>query len=216
MKRTRTVAVWAALALWPAVAAVAGPEPSLAPTSWQLDFEFHDPQRIRLTLPGDTSPTTFWYLLFTVTNRTGQEVEFYPSFDLMTDTLDVVKGNSNIAPAVYDALQARYRATYPFMVEPNRLYGVLRQGVDNRRTCAVAFRDFDPDANRFTIYVGGLSGELVRLQNPVYNPLKVESDNNPRYHVLRKTLAIEYGLPGDRLSRKMATPVRVRREWVMR
>ncbi|MHC4610873.1 MAG: hypothetical protein ACYS7M_11070, partial [Planctomycetota bacterium] len=87
---------------------------------------------------------------------------------------------------------------------------------DNRLTSAAVFRNFDPEASHFTIYVGGLSGELARLSNPAVDPLKAESDKNSRSFVLRKTLAIEYDLPGDSRTRARAVPTRVKRDWVMR
>ena len=196
--------------------AAAAPQPSLTPKSWELDFEFHDPARIALTLPGDTQPTTFWYLLYTVTNNTGGEAEFYPTFHLVTDTLQVVEGGSRISPRVYEAIRARHKKQYPFFVDPSAVFGVLKQGVDNRLASAAVFRDFDPQGSRFAVYVGGLSGELVRLANPSFDRLKVESDKNMRFFVLRKTLAIHYDLPGDSQTRARTVPTRVKREWVMR
>ncbi len=194
----------------------AAPEPSLALKTWQLDFEFHDPARISVTLPGKDKPTSYWFLLFTVTNNTGREIEFYPTFQLVTDTLDIVDGNEEISPSVYRAIRERYNKLYPFLVDPTRMYGTLRQGEDNRRTGVVAFRSFDPDADALTVYVSGLSGELSRVRNPAYEPLKVESDKNRPFFVLRKTLAVRYNLPGDRESRRLTDPIRVKREWVMR
>ena len=82
---------------------------SVGSTAWQLDVKFLDPQRITLKLPGDAEPTTFWYVLFEVTNHTGRDVQFYPSFRLVTSTLHVVEGGANISPNVYDAIAARQR-----------------------------------------------------------------------------------------------------------
>ena len=172
--------------------------------------------RITLTLPGQTEPTAFWYLLYTVTNNTGREAEFYPMFHLVTDTLEVVEGGENIHPKVYEAIQARHRRQYPFFVAPPAAYGRLIQGGDNRRTSTAVFRDFDPQASGFAVYVGGLSGEIVRLNNPAFDAGKAESDNNRRSFILRKTLGIHYDLPGDSYTRRVAVPTRVKREWVMR
>ncbi|MHC4063725.1 MAG: hypothetical protein ACYSUI_04395 [Planctomycetota bacterium] len=216
MKRLSAILTVLALAIAPGDDTAAAPEPSLSPQSWELDFEFRDPTRITLTLPGDSQPTTFWYLLYSVTNNTGDEIEFYPSFHLVTDTLQVVEGGSNISPRVYEAIRARHKKEHPFMVDPPAVFGLLKQGEDNRLTSAAVFRNFDPEASHFTIYVGGLSGELARLSNPAFDPLKAESDKNSRSFVLRKTLAIEYDLPGDSRTRARAVPTRVKRDWVMR
>ena len=206
----------AMLPMWLGGGAAGAPKPSVAPRSWQLDFAFHAPPRISLTLPGEDRPTTYWYLLYSVTNGTGREVEFYPTFDLVTDTLQVIEGGSSIHPAVYAAIKKRYAKLYPFFVPPREAAGTLRQGVDNKLTSAIAMVDFDPKASGFTVYVGGLSGETARVPNSRFDPAKPESDNNMRFFVLRKTLAITYQLPGDLQSRNLAIPGRVKRAWVMR
>ncbi len=196
------------------VAAV--PKPASAVRSWQLEFQFHDPARISVTLPGDVQPTTYWYLLYTVLNNTGQEVDFLPTIDLVTDTMRVVEGGGGIHPEVYEAIKARHQRQYPFFVLPSQAYGTLRQGEDNRRTSAIAFRDFDPEASSFVAYVAGLSGEMARVANPAFDPDRAESDKNRRAFVLRKTLAVTYLLPGDPESRNLTLPIRAKREWMMR
>ncbi len=192
------------------------PKPSAAPRAWQLDFEFHDPGRIEVTLPGHNQPTVYWYLLYSVVNETGRDIEFYPTFDLVTDDLEVIEGGSGVHPAVYAAIGERYAKLYPFFVHPRQAGGTLQQGEDHKRTSAIALPDFDPHASRFTVFVGGLSGEMTRVPNPTFDPEQPESDNNPRVFVLRKTLAVTYELPGDAESRNLAIPSRVQREWVMR
>lgn len=192
------------------------PKPSVVPRGWQLGFEFQDLERITVVLPGDKHPTTFWYLLYTVTNNTGADVEFYPSFHLVTETLRVVDGGDSISPSVYDAITSREKKSYPFFRNPLRMCGKLLQGPDNARISAAVFRDFDPEANSFTVYVAGLSGEIIRLSNPAFDPGTPETHENPRFFVLRKTLAISYDLPGDPETRRGATPVRRGTDWVMR
>ncbi len=199
-----------------ASACFAAPVPKADPTRWELDFKFHDPQRIELTLPGERQPITFWYMLYTVTNNSGQEVEYYPSFDLVTDTLKVTEGGAHISPRVQDAVRERHIKEYPFFVEPTKVSGKLLQGEDNARTSCVIFRDFDREASEFTIFVAGLSGEMSRAPNLTYDPARPETEDNPKFFPLRKTLGITYRLPGDAQTRHRATPIRVKREWVMR
>jgi len=139
-----------------------------------------------------------------------------PTIDLVTDTMKVVEGGGGIHPNVYEAIKKRHQRQYPFFVLPTQAYGLLRQGRENRRTSAVAFRDFDPQASSFVAYVAGLSGEMVRVANPAFDPDQPESDKNRRSFVLRKTLAVSYELPGDPESRNLALPIRVKREWIMR
>lgn len=184
--------------------------------TWEVDFEFHDLARISLVLPGDDHPETFWYLLYTVTNRSGRDVEFYPTFELVTDTLEVVTGSSNISPSVYDAIRARHKILHPFFRDPLRVSGKLLQGADNARTSAAVFRQFDENSNSVTIYVAGLSGEVVQFPNPTFDREGPETPQNAQFFTLRRTLAIEYDIPGDPETRRAARASRRDQQWVMR
>jgi hypothetical protein len=183
---------------------------------WQLDIVFQDPQRLLLEVPGERGAAVYWYVLYEVTNRTGADREFYPSFRLVTDTLQVVEGGAFINPAVYDLIIQRHRGEFPFLAPPTAATGLLLQGEANARSSVAVFRDFDPKANRFTIFVSGLSGVIERMANPVFRPTEPESEENPRFFIMRKALSIAYDLPGDPATRDQATPIRRSREWVMR
>lgn len=184
--------------------------------AWQLDIAFGDPQRIALRLPGESKDTTFWYVLFKVTNDTGADRRFFPSIRLVTNTLEVVEGGSGISPRVYDAIIARHRQEWPFLAPPFKITGLLLQGEANARTSVAVFRDFDDKASAFSVLFSGFSGKIDRVANPAFDPDKSESKTNPREFLLRKTLKIEYDLPGDAVTRSSATPIRRTREWIMR
>lgn len=207
------VSVCALLVLALGSAAVAAPRAELVPNTWDLDLEFHDPQRISLRLPGDEHVTTFWYLLYRVSNRTGHDVEFYPSFRLVTNTLKTVTGGDHISPSVYEAIAARHAKEFPFFAVPSKITGLLLQGEENARSSAAVFRVFDPKASRFTVYVAGLSGDITRVKNPKRRGSRQGEDEPP--FLLRRSLAIVYDLAGDPETRKLANPVRVSRKWVM-
>lgn len=194
----------------------AAPTPEHISSSWQLEFEFQDPQRLTLQLPGDKQPTTYWYVLYKVTNNTGKDVQFYPSFRLVTDSLKIVDGGADIHPRVYDTISARHTKEYPFFVTPSKTSGLLLQGKENARSSAVVFRMFDKQANNFTVYFSGLSGQIERVSNPTFDTSQKESTENQRFFLLRRTLAVSYDLPGDRGTRSVARPIRKHREWVMR
>ncbi len=192
------------------------PKPAQAPVSWELKFTFYDPERITLTLPGDQTPTTYWFIRYTVENNAGQDIEFFPAAELVTSSLQVIAAGDQISPTVYDAIRERYHTTAPFMLEPNKMSGPLLQGEDNAKTGFVAFRDFNPNDNDFTIYFSGLSGEIQRVTNPSFDKTKPESPENPRVFTLRKALEIKYSLPGDPQTRNLVNPVRKGQDWVMR
>jgi hypothetical protein len=80
------------------------------------------------------------------------------------------------------------------------------------------FRDFDPKAKAFTLYVSGLSGEMKRVKNPGFDKEKPEGPENQRYMVFRKALAVPYKFPGSEGRRSEGIPERVidGQKWVMR
>ncbi|MCH7994256.1 MAG: hypothetical protein IIB57_07405 [Planctomycetes bacterium] len=198
------------------VSATAAPQAQLVSMAWQLEFEFHDPQRIDVALPGDSRPTTYWYVLYQVTNNTNREVDFYPSIQLVTDTLQVVSAGDTIPLRVYDAIARRHGREYPFFVPATEAAGRLLQGEENARASAAVFRNFDRNASSFTFYVAGLSGEIERIANPAFDAKKEESPENPLSFLFRRTLAVKYDIPGDPVTRSGAVPQRRSREWVMR
>ena len=216
MIRRVTIALLVAAGAFAGFAADAAPRVSADSTAWQLDVEFHDPQRIRLRRPGDAEETTYWYLLFKVTNNTGADRQFFPSFRLVTSSLQVVEGGTEISPSVYDVIAARHQRELPFLAPPSKVTGALLQGEANARSSVAIFRDFDREASSFTLFCSGFSGEVERLPNPAYDADKSDSKENPREFLLRKTLAVTYDLPGDAETRDLVRPIRRTREWVMR
>jgi len=196
--------------------APAAPQPSKGTDDWQLKFDYHDLGRIDVLLPGDQVPTAFWYLLYTVTNNTGQDVDYYPSFELVTEQLEVIVGGDQIDPAVFEAIYARHRRRYPFLRDPVKVSGRLLQGEDNARSSVAIFRDFSPKADSVRIYVAGTSGEVIRMPNPSFEPDRRETDANSRFFLLRKTLEIVYDIPGDPVTRDLSQPVRRSQRWIMR
>ncbi len=214
---------------WLAAEASAAPVPSLAPKSWELKFEYSDPQTITVQLPGEDKPKTYWYVLYTVTNNAGREVQFLPKFDLMTNKMQVIRGDPGVHPNVFQAIKQLHRRTHPFLVEPVKVMGRLLQGPDNAKSSVAIFPQFSVRANRFTIFVAGLSGETVLVENPNYqrgqpeyettklpNGAEITKPVNPKFFTLRKTLALRYILPGDEQTRATAQVGRLGKEWIMR
>jgi hypothetical protein len=207
------------LAVVVALPAHAGPEPALAPRNWELSFEFSDPQRISVQLPGRPKLQVFWYVVYRAVNETRQDVEFYPTFEIVTDRFKTVPAELATHPAVYEAVRKRHAKTHPFLVEPVDALGRLLQGEDNARSSVAIWPAFDAeeDIDKFVLFVGGLSGEVVKVRNPGFKASEPEDEqNNPRFFVLRKTLAVEYGLPGNLQTQQQASPTRIERSWVMR
>jgi len=211
------IKVLCAISAVPALAWAAVPQPAVAPVSWELTFRYQDPQRVSVVLPGQSKPAVYWYMLYSVENAGEQEVDFYPQFELVTDTLRVVRSEIQVSPEAFQAI--RCRSGNPLLLTPEKVIGRLLCGKDRAKHGVAIWRDFDPKAKGFKVYVSGLSGEVARLKNPTFDPKRPEdAAKNRRYYVLRKTLVIPYKLPGSESTRILAVPERQidRQKWIMR
>lgn len=225
-----------------AVPASGEPKPSPTPIAWELKFKSQELARIDV----DTGKgvQTFWYMLYTVTNQTGEDVDFNPEVVRVSEideasspaqpsaagsgpALLVEEAVVGVHPKVFEAIKKLYAKTQPFLISPVEAIGKLRQGADNALTSVVVFPALDPRVSKFTIYFSGLSGERITMPNPSYDPKRPSAEGkpvgqqmlapeNPKFFVLRKTLAMPFVLPGDAASKRHAKPVMGQLGWVMR
>jgi len=221
----------------------AGPEPSPSPVAWELNFSPGMPTRIQVNLGSGTK--TFWYMLYTVTNNTGEDIDFHPEIVRVNEVESELPAGQALSqpnkaaritvdPAIvgphsklFNAIKERHAKTHPFLVTPVHAIGRLKQGSDNALTSVAIFPTLDPRVSRFTIFVSGLSGERIVKDNPLYDPDKpagggtkvngdsVDDANQPHF-VLRKTLAMPFTLSGDENTRRYAEPALGKMHWVMR
>ena len=86
------------------------PEPALVqgPSDWTLDVKFEHLRQIELRAGADRVPMRFWYIILTVTNNTGQDVDFYPKCELMTDTFQVISAGSKTPTEVFEHIKKRH------------------------------------------------------------------------------------------------------------
>jgi len=207
----------AAAVLWATALLIAAvPSPSLVPLpgTWQLDFEVRDlPQRITLHLPGWDRPRAFWFFPYTVINNTGREVDFYPSFTLLTNTFRVYPANVALRQPVFEVVRARYADAIPLLEPEENVTGRLLVGPDNARDSVALFEEFDPNARAVRVFVGGLSNETVTVPSPAETG---RAGGKPKEFLLRKTLMLEYQAPGDAFDPDQRVMLYRGREWVMR
>ncbi|MEL7237661.1 MAG: hypothetical protein AAGK78_02275, partial [Planctomycetota bacterium] len=95
--------------LSPAPAMADFPEPSQAPISWEIDFTHLTPKRILVDIPGFGQPVAYWYMVYTVTNNTDEEIFFRPVVELLTRQGDVLSANNNIPLSAFEAIDRRTR-----------------------------------------------------------------------------------------------------------
>jgi hypothetical protein len=196
------------------------PKPLTVPLQWQLEIELGDFRPIAVRLPDKKEDQIFWYLRYTVTNRSGDDRVFVPEVILYTDTGEIVRAGKQTPMAVFNKIKALYND--PLMKIPTAMTGKLLQGEDNAKSSVAIWPDFDPNAGKVSIFLGGLSGETtsVNLPAPI---IVVEPDWRGQERpvtkdklLLVKTLELQYAIPGEKAARRHLAPKLTKQHWVMR
>ncbi|MGB2865879.1 MAG: hypothetical protein WBC05_21280 [Sedimentisphaerales bacterium] len=208
--------IYGILGIWVIVACVclAAPEPAIvpAPGQWTLDMEFTHPQQITLPRGSDKKQVQFWYTIITLTNNTGNDVDFYPKCDLMTDSFQIIPAGKFVSSMLFDQIKRRHKSKYPFLEPLNNAGSKILQGEDNTKDIAVIWPDFDTQAKSIRLFITGLSNETVAVDHPV----STGADGRPLQIFLRKTLELSYSLRGDQALRSNASFAYQGKRWVMR
>ncbi len=196
------------------------PKPSEVAINWQLDVRLDTPRPIEVSLPGKGQPTRFWYLLYTVTNRTGEDRIFVPEFVLYTNTGQILRAGQKVPTAVFRKLKRIYND--PLLKDRMGMTGKLLQGEDNARSGVAIWREFDGKAGSFDLFLGGFSGETAEVILPIPVTAK-EIDARGRdvevvkeKIILTKTMQLNFSAPGEQSARSRLTPKLLKRQWVMR
>jgi hypothetical protein len=191
--------------------AVAAPEPALVdkPGDWTLDVRYDNPQQIALD---GAQKQRFWYIILTLTNKSSQDVDFYPDCALVTNTLKTVPSEKGVSAVLVDRLKTRHKSKYPFLEVLDKAGNKILQGADNAKDIAVIWPDFDPNAKSVDIFIAGLSNQTVEVDHPS----KKSGDGKPVKIFLRKTLQLTYSISGDPAFRSEQKLKFVDKHWVMR
>jgi hypothetical protein len=192
---------------------MAAPTPAIVqrPGQWTLDVRYEHPQQ--LVLPyGPAGEQRFWYMIMTVTNRTGMDVEFYPKCDLMTDTFQIVPAGRAVPDVVFQMVRQRHASRYPLLESLRSVPNRILEGEDNALDIAIIWQDFDAQAGNFQVFMGGLSNETAVIAHPV----ATGEDGRPLPIYLRKTLELSYDMRSDPTLRSSVEVVYKDQSWVMR
>lgn len=193
--------------------ALAGPEPAVVqgPGLWTVEVRFEHPRQIVLPRAGN-EPARFWYIILSVINRTGQDVDFFPRCELMTDTFQIVPAGMNVPPLAFERIEQRHQDRYPLLESLVNVDDRILQGEDNAKDIAIIWPDFDLRAESFKIFITGLSNETAAVDHPV----AVDEMGQPVKVYLRKTLELDYAFRGDQALRNSVEVVYRDKNWVMR
>jgi len=177
--------------------------------AWTLDVVFEQPRAITLRLPGDTEDTRYWYIIVSLTNKTGKDVGFYPDCELMTDTYQITRAGVGVRNEVYERIKELYRDRYPFLESLEKAIGQLPQGADYTKDVVIVWRDFDKDARSVKFFIAGLSNDTEAVQKP-------GTGGDEGKVLLRKTLELSYSITGEPAMRTEENLVYKGKKWVMR
>jgi hypothetical protein len=192
--------------------ALAAPQPAIVPKAgtWTLEVKFEQP--LQMVLQSGNSQERFWYIILDLVNQSGKDIDFYPQFELVTDTIQVTPAIKGTSAVLFDKIKDRHKSKYPFLQLPENAPQKMLQGEDNAIDIAVIFPDFDPNAKTVNIFISGLSNETVAVDNPA----EKDKDGNPVKIYLRKTLQLTYSIAGDPKFRNDQKLKFVAKSWVMR
>lgn len=183
------------------------PEPNPIPVRWQLDLDVGPLRVASVDTPGQ-GPTLYYYLTYTVTNNTEEDILLAPSFELATETgVNVVAGQGVPAAVTQQLLK---KLGNPLLNDQVNMIGVLRRGEAYARDGLVVWPVRDVTADVARVYMAGFSGETDRIR------LIDRETGNPRDVVVRKTLMAVHSTPGNIEAQRDAVIERAESRWIMR
>lgn len=164
-----------------------------SPTSrvWVLDFKFKDPRLIKVDIPG-RGQRVCWYLWYQVINNTPEPHSFIPDFELVTHDRNTVH-HDQVLPKVQEAIRQVEDPTDYLKMKNSVTIAAdaippSRPNATPRAVTGVAiWDDVDPDSNRYSIFVAGLSNGWAVTDGP-----------DGKQVVRRKTLQLNFKRLGDR------------------
>jgi len=176
------------------------PKPAAVPYRWELTFEAGDLRMYRDAATG----ARYWYFTYTVTNRTGKDQLWAPSFVLFTDTGDVLQAGRNVPNNVSEDILKMLKNQ--FLEDQNQIIGELLQGKENAKEGVVVWPATNLEVNEISMFVAGISGETARVKSPVTGGEVI----------LRKTLQRNYLVRGDAGQRGSEPVELVDETWILR
>lgn len=192
--------------------AVAYPKPSPYPITWELKFKHSTPKRI--TVDGKA----YWYMTFTVTNKTDEEQLFLPQFDFLSRDGKNYPSDKGVSADVFKQIRKVERnGDLQPLVE---IAGPVKVGEDQTKEGVAIWPEPSPRMGTFHIFVTGLSGEAVITEHgeekKIKDWTKISEDERKKQNVMRKTLDLTFQVSGDGSHPDEQPAHFVKEEWIMR
>jgi hypothetical protein len=183
--------------------AAAAPEPDPVPRRWELQVDPGELRLVTVDVP-NVGERKYFYLSFKVTNNSGQDMLFAPSFQLSDGDGTVVRSGHEVPQFVTQKLLSETQN--PFIMDQIGVIGELLQGGENAKDALVIWPANSLNPSQITVYAAGFSGETKTVSSP---------DGKEKF-VLRKTLRLDYKSPGDLSGVPGQALSQTERSWIMR
>lgn len=161
---------------------------------WVLDYAFKPVRIITVEIPGK-GRRQLHYMYYQVINKTGKPRMLVPQFTLVTDTGKRYEDTVN--PQAVKVIQAREDPSIPVLgaVDVMGMVPVsTKQGVDDAVFGVAVWENVDPSADKFSVFVRGLSDGYQVVPPPEGSTAKPTSKF--------KTLRIDFLRRGDQFDLK--------------
>lgn len=179
-----------------------------APRNWTLETDF-GPLRVISVQTAD-GPQVFFYMTYKATNRTGRDLVFAPSFELVQGDGTVITAGRGVPAGLSKTLIERL--SNPMLQDQISIIGTIQHGSDNAKEGLVIFPTVSLSPGAVTVYAAGFSGEtkLIRL------PGQTDERGRPVFATLRKSRELKFADPGDLTSRRDLPLDLNEANWLMR
>ncbi len=183
------------------------PEPDPAPRRWQLAIE---PGLLRVAsvdVAGE-GRKSYFYFTYKVTNGSGNDLLFAPSFDLGVDAGAVRRSGRDVPADVTKKILADLEDKE--LQDQIGIVGMLPQGEENAKEGVVIWPVNETHLAEVSVYAAGFSGEMRTVTSKDPKTGKTASTT------VRKTLMLRFQAPGD-LHNVGSNPLPlVEQRWIMR
>ena len=179
------------------------PEPDPVPRRWELQVTTGNLQLVSMDVP-NLGPRKFAYMTYTVTNNSGQDLLFAPSFELSDGQGSVIRSGRDVPLTVTQTLLAQTQNVY--IQDQISIIGELLQGGENARDGIVIWPVNNLNPEQVIVYAAGFSGETKTV---------TIGDGKDKY-ILRKTLRLDFTAHGDLSGVSSVTFPLQAKSWIMR
>ena len=161
---------------------------------WVLEFAFRPVRIMTIDISGK-GRRQIHYMYYQVINRTGKPRMFVPQFTLVTDTGK--RYEDSVIPKAVELVQTREDPAVALLGAVN-VMGVIpaskKDGIDDAVFGVAIWEDVDPHADRFNVYVRGLSDGYVQPDAPAEGAAVTKAP------VKYKSLRIDFIRRGDQFN----------------